>query len=274
MKSYSILAFICLFLCSCKQKLQPLTASEAEEVQSVFDKNPSIHPGASFKQIGKQWKDLQKSCFNNTLFDNPIYVGLSNIYGIGSLLGKNGKNSYEVVRDLRKQIPAADYLKFFNPNTPFVSVCDQPKSSNFNFNLAFDALIKNVTDVDLKAEIKNSKKASISAGQWRQLNATTGDLATYIDTSKMPGMDDYRKYLNQDDVYLVTAVLEVSNFSTDIELNDNMSIGLGAKFKGDSMKINVPELNSDILIKKTSAREIKISCSSLFIPLLILSKKR
>lgn len=272
MRYVILLALAAVIFTSCK-RWKPINENAANELQAVIDnKNNQLHPGASNKQIRKQWMELYNTCFKNDIFKNPNYLGLSNNYGIGTLIDPG---SGEVIKSLSKIIPASDFNKFVDFNAAYVPICSSVTQKKFDFNILLDGIINNVGDADIAAALKKEKDATIVAGQWRQLNATVGDLSDYIDSSRAAGMDYFRRDANGKSVYLVSAVLEVSAFSARLNFASDWNAAINAKFQNaDSLSVLLPNLKSALKIQKKGAKSMEVTCNATFIPLVVLSTKR
>jgi hypothetical protein len=266
-----------LIVVSCKKKdensMVALSEQEALDLQAVIDRQiDSVNPGAINNPIRKEWKRLNDACFKNDFFKSPNYFGLTNTYGIGCLV--DTRHSL-VLKDLRKIIPAGDFAKFMPQDVPFAAICSDVKSTNLQIGVLLNAIISKLGDPDLAFKIKSCKNAKLTTGEWRQLIPTAGDLFDYIDSSKAPGMDSYRKYRDQKDAYMVVGVLEVSNFSADLSFESDLEAELEAKFKGDTLKVENPNsLDASVTLKKSGTRKVQIKCNSMFVPLVVLHKRK
>lgn len=287
MRNAYVLPVILLCMVSCNEKpggesttkandeLVELSKAEADsisiadasnQVQPADTTNPLIKPTAAGRgATERQWRFLLKDVFQGYTFKNPVYLGLSNRKGVGTVLDRH----QEVERVLSQSVDSTTYESFLMPANQ--GSLNAVSSKNFNFNIIVDADALGV-DAELKNQIARSDSSRLITGSWKINELVWGNLRDAIKSNKFPGLNPYEQALNIKRNVIISKAVRIDSFTSEIFTSSDISAALKAKI--DTSVARFKSLGGTISFKVTKKRTILAKSDGYFYVFGILSKKK
>jgi hypothetical protein len=202
-----------------------------------FEKNDSnlnmlgLSKGATWRT----WRKLHTACMKNEWFKQPFYFGVSNTANLGIIVNQD----YDLKRtmDATSGFTDEDIKRVINYGT-FAS-CNfmQELTMSLTTFIQSDFNFENASDPTLSAELNfaiahnNSTKVKIDS--WRVNNLIQGNISDVLSekTNSNTLKKAYLEALNIQGWKILTRVIEVKGFTSEITLETDMSVGLQAKLE-------------------------------------------
>jgi len=271
MKELICITFI-LLLVSCKEKtsenqelvadfeLEEISESEADSMNlalfqnrtgDLYDSTAIVQPtGARRGASERQWRFLLKDVFQSYTFRNPVYLGNSNRKGIGTILD----NKQEIERILSQIVPDTTYRRFLTEANPGSLQAFQSK--DFNFNLMVDANALGI-DAGVVSAITRADSSRLLGGSWEIYDLIWGNLRDEINKKSNPELIKYANDLNKSKNKIISKVIKITGFRSEIYTNSDINTELKAKIDSASGTINNTDakVNFKVLNNKTILAE-------------------
>ncbi|MDQ3682457.1 MAG: hypothetical protein M3352_05200, partial [Bacteroidota bacterium] len=147
-------------------------AALKDTVPTIED--PLIQPTAAGRGASeRQWRDMLKNVFQTYTFKHPVYLGVSNRKGIGTIMDKN----QEIERVLSQMIDENIYKTFLTESNS--GALQALNSKKFNFNLIINANGLGV-DGGLEGHITRADSSKLLGGNWEIYDLVWGTLKDSI----------------------------------------------------------------------------------------------
>jgi hypothetical protein len=228
--------------------------------------DPLIQPVAARRGASeKQWRILLKDVFENVAFKNPVYFGVSNRKGIGTILDKK----QEVERELSKLVNESTYKTFLtDANSGPIQAA---QSKDFNFNLLLNANALGI-DAAIASQITRSDSSKLLGGSWEIYDLVWGTLKDSIKSGTNPSLKQFADDLNNKKNVIVSKVAKITGFKSEIYTSSN--IGAELKAKIDTTIGKIQNASGSVKFTVINSKTILAESTGHFYVFGVLSKKK
>ncbi|MCG3165580.1 MAG: hypothetical protein POELPBGB_01348 [Bacteroidia bacterium] len=256
MKKFLLFLFISFSILSC-QNGGTKTELEFVDVDSE-EADWEVQGDDSLKALkGQTWKIWSKSfkeCMANQWINKPYYFGPSNTITLGSVTTKNYD---QLVMTLDKVFTQEEINKMIQPGTP--TNCEIKQEIETDLEVLLEGEVEKTVTASLNAALQNAKKTTTTIDGYQVDNLVIGELKSQL-SNATGKKKEFLDYLHNDKYVLLNKIIKVSGFTTEIELNNNISAELEAELA------NQPQLsigNAGLKVKFSKKNNTTISVKSL-----------
>ena len=254
---------------SCAQKKEAqFEAVEFENIEvdsAFFDQIDAPFESAespAFEVLGRgttwrTWQKLHRACMKSKWLKSPNYLGASNTMNLGAIVDQT--NTLQRIIDTTT-FSKQEIASMFNYGA--YANCGYSQEVNFGLDVFIQSQINLSEELEaaiskeLSTAIKTSKNSQVQVGGWRVNNLIEQNLLDILMDAKPDetGKIRYYRTLRRGDNKILTKVIEIQGFTSEIILDRDISAGLEAKLKeGISASIGDSGMNTKLHYNKKRA---------------------
>ncbi|MFS4456346.1 hypothetical protein [Maribacter sp. 2304DJ31-5] len=256
MKEFTlILLSVSLLICSCKKEEYTFEFEEIESNEADWVAQDTINTKFFRGQTWKQWRGTFKDCMQSKWIKKPFYFGPSNTVGLGSISSKNYKN---LIWTFDRVFSEEEKKKIIQLGTS--ASCEIKRKIELDLETTLEGELKEQGSANINFALDNAKSTTTSIDGFQVDNLIEGELRIALRNSEDERKKEYLKDLTTGNNVLLNRVVRVSGFTSEIELNNEMSADLEAELA------NNPELelgDAGVKVKFSKKNETTIIVKSL-----------
>lgn len=248
-------------------ELDSLSAGDLNDLVSTevdYPDDPKVKKLFNKGKIWRIWKKIHKDCQNNMLSTSPIYLGVSNSLGIGTVIRfdtNNKKISAEYPFHTNKltEEELKLVLKSGNPSS-----CQVARKVNVSLEFGAQANIFSGLDPELETEIKNNKEITACIDSWQVNELFYSAWGSILSRRNEPYFQDYLKACAKPNAFVITREYEVRGFTTTINTKTDLKGNVKAKLSQGIIK-NLGETGARVNFSVSGEQSIKAVTQGSFI---------
>jgi hypothetical protein len=222
---------------------------------NLLEFNVFLKKGATWKA----WEKVHKDCMESAWFRHPVYMGVSNTIGLGTIINRDNTTS----RPLSSAYDTIEVKKYIQKGE--FQNCSFTQQLNVNVNVllqgdvALPGEMQEGVAAELTAAIQSSKGTSLKIENWRVNNLYDGllkeDLEGSAEQKKKNFLSDLR---DNGGKLIIVKETEIKGFKTILKLEKEMSAGLQASLQpGVAATVGSGALDAKLTI--VNSREIQMT---------------
>ena len=258
--------FILLIVASCqttpKYEFEEVDSSEEDwEWQTQERIENSDLPDSLRTKLfkGKTWKEWRKTfkdCMESNFIKRPYYFGPTNTVSLGSITSKNKK---QLIFTAESVFSEEEIKQITNVGAP--ASCIVKRSIELDLETTLEGEIQDKGNANIRFALQNAKSTTTTIDGFQVDNLIEGILRQILNSAE-PGSTKaaYRTELVEGKNVLLNRIIKVSGFTTEIELNNEISADLEAELA------NNPEFkvgDAGLKVKFSKKNNTTISVKSL-----------
>lgn len=254
---------ILFYLSSCdttpKYELEDVESTEddwAWQTQVRIDKSglpDSVSTKLFRGETWKEWRKTFKDCMEAQFIKNPYYFGPSSTVPLGSITSKNKK---QLIWTAESVFSAAEIAEMTNVGNP--TDCKISRTIELDLETTLEGEIKDKGSANIRFALQNAKSTTTTIDGFQVDNLIEGVLRKILREAE-PGSNKeaYRNDLIEGKNVLLNRIIKVSGFTTEIELNNNISADLEAEL-ADNPSFDVGDAGLKVKFSKKNNTTITV----------------
>ncbi|WP_282042614.1 hypothetical protein [Winogradskyella flava] len=258
--------FILLIMASCQttEKYEFVDVASVEDdwewqTQERIDNSslPDSLKTRLFKgQTWKEWRKTFKDCMESNFIRSPYYFGPTSTVSLGSITSKNKR---QLIFTAESVFSEDEIKKITNVGAP--ASCIVKRSIELDLETTLEGEIKDKGNANIRFAIQNAKSTTTTIDGFQVDNIIEGILRQILDNAETGSTKAvYKKELLEGKNVLLNRIIKVSGFTTEIELDNEISADLEAELA------NNPEFevgDAGLKVKFSKKNNTTISVKSL-----------
>ncbi|MCR9249333.1 MAG: hypothetical protein NXI20_02880 [bacterium] len=254
---------ILFYLSSCdttpKYEFEDIESTEddwAWQTQVRIDKSglPDTVSTKLFKgETWKEWRKTFKDCMESDWIRSPYYFGPTSTVSLGSITSKNKK---QLLWTAESVFSADEIARMTNVGSP--ASCNIKRSIELDLETTLEGEIKDKGNANIRFALQNAKSTTTTIDGFQVDNLIEGVLKQILkDAEPGSNKEAYRNEIIQGNNVLLNRIIKVSGFTTEIELNNDISSALEAEL-ADNPSFDVGDAGLKVTFSKKNNTTISV----------------